>query len=113
MKNELLIKDNYEDFKKNTILSVTELDILVRYLNNETIVKISNDLFISTSSVSRHIKNIKIKYNNYKLFKQGKQRILEQRINKAIEYIKNNYEFYYGDELYDSYQKIINILQGE
>ncbi len=38
---------------------------------------------------------------------------LNNRIDKAIEYIVNNDELYYGDDLYDSYQTIINILKGE
>ena len=36
----------------------------------------------------------------------------ENNINKAIEYIENNTELYYGDELYDEYQKIVDILKG-
>ena len=38
---------------------------------------------------------------------------LKYRIEKAIEYINNNDEFYYGDELYDEYEKIINLLKGD
>ena len=38
---------------------------------------------------------------------------LKERIEKAIEYINNNDEFYYGDELYDEYEKIINLLKGD
>jgi hypothetical protein len=38
---------------------------------------------------------------------------LENNRDKAIKYIKNNYDFYYGDELYDQYIKIINILKGD
>lgn len=37
---------------------------------------------------------------------------LQARIDKAIEYIENNSELYYGDELYDEYQKIVDILKG-
>lgn len=36
----------------------------------------------------------------------------KSRNEKAIEYIKENDDFYYGDELYDGYQEIINILKG-
>lgn len=38
---------------------------------------------------------------------------LMDTIDKAIEYIENNSELYYGDELYDEYQKILDILKGE
>ena len=38
---------------------------------------------------------------------------LQERIEKAINYIENNSELYYGDELYDEYQKIVDILKGE
>ena len=38
---------------------------------------------------------------------------LQNKIDEAIEYIENNSELYYGDELYDEYQKIVDILKGE
>ena len=38
---------------------------------------------------------------------------LNNRIDKTIEYIENNDDLYYGDDLYDSYQTIINILNGK
>ena len=38
---------------------------------------------------------------------------LQERIDKAIEYIKNNYDFYYGDELLEEYEKILEILGGK
>lgn len=37
---------------------------------------------------------------------------LQQRIDKVLDYILNNYDFYYGDDLYDEYEKIVNILRG-
>lgn len=37
----------------------------------------------------------------------------QQRIDKAVDYILNNYEFYYGDDLLDEYNKIVNILKGD
>ena len=35
-----------------------------------------------------------------------------KRINKVIDYIINNDELYYGDDLLDEYEIIINILKG-
>lgn len=53
-----------------------------------------------------------VEYN--KVVKQGTDKLIElqSRIDKAINYIENNSELYYGDELYDEYQKIIDILKG-
>lgn len=37
----------------------------------------------------------------------------DKRIDKAIEYIVNNYDFYYGDDLLDEYNEIVDILRGD
>ena len=66
MKKALSLDIIYNDFINKVTLSSTEKDILDRYLRNESIVKISIDVSLSYSSVSRIISNLKIKYENYR-----------------------------------------------
>ena len=66
MKKDLSIKQIYDDFMSKTILNDNEIDILIRYIKDETIVKIANDTAQSTSTVSRTIADLKEKYQNYK-----------------------------------------------
>lgn len=66
MKKDLSIKQIYEDFTSKTILNDNEKDILIRYIKDDTIVKIANDTAQSTSTVSRTIADLKEKYQNYK-----------------------------------------------
>lgn len=66
MKKELAIKQIFDDFVGKTLLSDNEIDVLKRYIKNDSIVKIANDTMQSTSSVSRVISNLKIKYDKYK-----------------------------------------------
>lgn len=37
----------------------------------------------------------------------------DKRIDKALDYIFSNKEFYYGDDLLDEYNKIVDILRGD
>lgn len=66
MKKDLAIKQIFDDFVGKTLLSDNEIDVLKRYIKNDSIVKIANDTMQSTSSVSRVISNLKIKYDKYK-----------------------------------------------
>lgn len=66
MKKELCNKQIYSDFISKTILSNTEEEILIRYIRNDSIVKMSNDLSLGTATVSRIISTLKDKYSNYK-----------------------------------------------
>ena len=66
MKKELAIKQIYDDFVSKAILTDNEKDILVRYIKNDSIVKIANDTKQGSATVSRVIASIKEKYENYK-----------------------------------------------
>ena len=77
MKKGLCLKQIYDDFLNKTILNETEKEVLVRYIKNESIVKISTDLSISTATVSRIIADLKSKYNDYKRVEIAKLLILQ------------------------------------
>jgi len=79
MKKELSIKQIYDDFTSKVILNETEKDVLNKYIKNESIVKISTDLSISTASISRIIADIKNKYNNYKKLELVKLKFFQQK----------------------------------
>lgn len=66
MKKELSIKQIFDDFTSKVILNDLEKDVLIRYIKDETIVKIASDISQSTSTVSRIIAELKEKYENYK-----------------------------------------------
>ena len=66
MKKDLAVKQIYDDFISKIILNDNEKDILLRYIKDDTIVKIANDTSQSTSSVSRVVADLKEKYQNYK-----------------------------------------------
>lgn len=66
MKKELANKQIYDDFVFKTILTDNEKDILIRYIRNDSIVKIAEDTKQGTTTVSRAIASIKEKYKNYK-----------------------------------------------
>ena len=66
MKKELAIKQIYDDFTEKVILNDNEKEILVRYIKNESIVKIAEETAQSASTVSRTIAQLKEKYKKYK-----------------------------------------------
>lgn len=66
MKKELAIKQIYDDFIIKVVLTDNEKDILDRYIQGDTYVKISLDTSQSYSSVSRTIMDLKNKYETYK-----------------------------------------------
>lgn len=77
MKKELAIKQIFNDFTTKTILTDNEKDILIRYIKNDSIIKISNDTSQSPSSVSRVIAMLKEKYTNYKKLEIAKLILLQ------------------------------------
>ena len=77
MKKELAIKQIYEDFTNKIILTDNEKDILLRYIKNDSIIKIANDTQQSSATVSRIIANIKLKYENYKKLEIAKLILLQ------------------------------------
>ena len=95
MKKDLSVKQIYEDFISKTILNDNEKDILLRYIKDDTIVKIANDTAQSTSSVSRIISDLKEKYQKYK----------DLELAKLILFQKDNWYRY--DNLYLFYFAMI------
>lgn len=77
MKKELANKQIYNDFVSKTILTDNEKDILVRYIKNDSIVKIASDTKQGTTTVSRAIANIKDKYEKYKKLELVKLMLLQ------------------------------------
>lgn len=77
MKKELSTKTIYDDFLNKTILTDVEKEVLIRYIKNYSIIKISDELNQSTSTVSRTISLLKDKYNNYKKIEIEKLKIFE------------------------------------
>ena len=77
MKKELANKQIYEDFINKTILTDNEQDVLLRYIKNDSIIKIAEDTKQSTASVSRIISNVKQKYENYKKLELVKLLLLQ------------------------------------
>ena len=77
MKKELSTKTIYDDFLNKTILTDLEKDVLIRYVKNYSIIKISDEINQSTSTVSRTISLLKDKYNNYKKIEIEKLKIFE------------------------------------
>lgn len=77
MKKELAIKQIFDDFVGKTFLNDNEKDILVRYIKNDSIVKIAEDTLQSTATISRVIASIKEKYDNYKTLELVKLDLLK------------------------------------
>lgn len=72
MIKELSNKIIYEDFKSKVILTDDEEKILDMLILKYSIIKISDECNISERNVSRIIKEIKTKYNNYKTIELAK-----------------------------------------
>ena len=66
MKKVLSNKDIFEDFTNKIMLNDVEKDIIKRYINNQSIVKIADETINGTATVSRIIANVKEKYEDYK-----------------------------------------------
>lgn len=76
MRKELSVKQIFDDFVNKTILNDDEIEILIRYIKKESIVKIANDTKQSTATISRIIAELKTKYNNYKKLELAKLLLL-------------------------------------
>lgn len=79
MRKNLSLDVIYNDFISKVKLSECEKDVLDRYLKNESLVKISMDIALSYSSVSRIISNLKIKYENYRKLELAKMNLLNEK----------------------------------
>lgn len=79
MKKTLSLDIIYNDFINKVKLSNNEKEILDRYLRNESLVKISIDVSLSYSSVSRVISDLKTKYENYKKLELVKLTLLSEK----------------------------------
>ena len=77
MKKELAIKQIYDDFTNKIILTDNEKDILLRYVKNDSIIKIANDTKQGSATVSRVIADIKKKYEDYKKLEIAKLILLQ------------------------------------
>lgn len=75
MKKELSAKQIFDDFIDKTILSDNELDVLVRYIKGDSIVKIAEETQQGTATVSRIIAKIKDKYQSYRQIEIAKLQI--------------------------------------
>lgn len=72
MFKELSNKIIYEDFRSKTVLTDEEIKILDMLLLKYSIIKIADKCNMSDRNVSRIIKEIKNKYNNYKTIEVAK-----------------------------------------
>lgn len=77
MKKELSNKQIFDDFVSKTILNDIEKKVLIKYIKCESIVKIADDLAISTATTSRIIADLKEKYGNYKKLEIAKLLLLQ------------------------------------
>lgn len=66
MKEDLAIKQLYDDFIIKVTLTDNEKDILDRYVKGDTYVKMSIDTQQSYSNIARTINDLKYKYDIYK-----------------------------------------------
>lgn len=76
MKKELSIKQIYDDFISKVILNDNEKEILIKYIKNESIIKIADETKQSTATISRIIFRIKKKYEKYKELELAKLKAL-------------------------------------
>lgn len=79
MKKTLSLEVIYNDFINKVKLSEYEKEILDRYLRNESLIKISMEISLSYSSVSRIISNLKTKYENYRKMEIVKLDLLREK----------------------------------
>lgn len=78
MKNDLSAKQIYDDFVSKTFLTDIEKEVLERYIKDESIIKIAEQIMQSTSTVSRTIHGLKKKYTNYKNLEIAKLMIFQK-----------------------------------
>ena len=78
MKQDLSVKQIFDDFTSKMILSDNEVDILIRYIKNESIVEMADKTQQSTSTISRIIAELKSKYEKYKKLELAKLQVLNK-----------------------------------
>lgn len=76
MRVELANKQLFDDFVNKTILNENEIDILIRYIKRESIVKMSEETRQSTASISRIVAKLKNKYQDYKKMELAKMMLM-------------------------------------
>ena len=79
MKEDLAIKQLYNDFIIKVILTDNEKDILDRYIKGDTYVNMSMETQQSYSNISRTINDIKKKYEVYKELELIKLNLLQRK----------------------------------
>ena len=79
MKNDLAIKQLYDDFVIKVTLRDNEKDILDRYIKGDTYVNMSMETQQSYSNVSRTITDLKNKYEVYKQLELMKLNLLQRK----------------------------------
>ncbi len=79
MKEDLAIKQLYDDFIIKVTLTDNEKDILDRYVKGDTYVKMSIDTQQSYSNIARTITDLKYKYDIYKQLELIKLNLLMKK----------------------------------
>lgn len=79
MKEDLAIKQLYDDFIIKVTLTDNEKDILDRYVKGDTYVKMSIDTQQSYSNIARTINDLKYKYDIYKQLELIKLNLLMKK----------------------------------
>lgn len=79
MKEDLAIKQLYDDFIIKVTLTDNEKDILDRYVKGDTYVKMSIDTQQSYSNIARTITDLKYKYDIYKQLELIKLNLLTKK----------------------------------
>ncbi len=79
MKEDLAIKQLYDDFIIKVTLTDNEKDILDRYVKGDTYVKMSIDTQQSYSNIARTINDLKYKYEIYKKLELIKLNLLMKK----------------------------------
>lgn len=77
MKKELAVKQILDDFISKTILTEREQEVLIKYVQGDSIVKISEETNQSTATVSKLIAQLKVKYKNYKKLELAKLQLFQ------------------------------------
>lgn len=79
MKEDLSIKQLYDDFIIKVTLTDNEKDILDRYIKGDTYVNMSMETQQSYSNISRTISGLKSKYDIYKELEITKLILLQRK----------------------------------
>ncbi len=79
MKQDLAIKQLYNDFIIKVTLTDNEKDILDRYIRGDTYINMSMETQQSYSNVSRTISDLKNKYEVYKELELMKLNLLQRK----------------------------------